>query len=58
MTDYQDGIDVDVVCDLHKTNETFKHEEFDLILSFSTFEHLKYPQLVSHNLMKILKVGG
>jgi len=58
MTDYQGGIDVDVVCDLHKINETFKHEEFDLILSFSTFEHLKYPQLVSHNLMKILKVGG
>jgi len=58
MTDYQNGIDVDVLCDLHKINDTFKHEEFDLILSFSTFEHLKYPQLVSHNLMKILKVGG
>lgn len=58
MTDYQSGIDVDVVCDLHKINDTFKYEEFDLITSFSTYEHLKYPQLVSHNLMKILKVGG
>ena len=58
MTDYQEGIDVDVVCDLHKINNIFKYEEFDLILSFSTYEHLKYPQLVSHNLMKMLKVGG
>jgi hypothetical protein len=58
MTDYQKGIDVDVVCDLHKINDIFKDEEFDLILSFSTYEHLKYPQLVSHNLMKMLKVGG
>jgi 2-polyprenyl-3-methyl-5-hydroxy-6-metoxy-1,4-benzoquinol methylase len=58
MTDYQNGIDVDVVCDLHKTDNIFEKESFDLILSFSTFEHLKYPQLCSHNLMKMLKIGG
>ena len=58
MTDYQDGVDVDVVCDLHNINNVFKNEYFDLILSFSTFEHLKYPQLCSHNLMKLLKIGG
>lgn len=58
MTDYQEGLDVDVVCDLHKINNKFKDEEFNLILSFSTYEHLKYPQLVSHNLMKMLKIGG
>ena len=58
MTDYQEGIDVDIVCDLHKINNTFQDETFDLILSFSTFEHLKYPQLCSHNLMKLLKIGG
>ena len=58
MTDYQHGIDVDIVCDLHKINGIFEIETFDLILSCSTFEHLKYPQLCSHNLMKILKIGG
>ena len=58
MTDYQSGLDVDVKCDLHQINNTFENESFDLILSFSTFEHFKYPQLVSHNLMKILKIGG
>jgi len=58
MTDYQSGMDVDVVCDLHKTYEVFEDETFDLILSFSTFEHLKYPQLCAHNLMKMLKIGG
>ena len=58
MTDYQEGIDVDVVCDLHKTNGIFVDETFDLIISFSTFEHLKYPQLCAHNLMKMLKIGG
>jgi hypothetical protein len=58
MTDYQNGIDVDIICDLHKTDNIFEKDSFDLILSFSTFEHLKYPQLCSHNLMKMLKIGG
>lgn len=58
MTDYQNGMDVDVVCDLHKIDGIFEKESFDLILSCSTFEHLKYPQLCSHNLMNILKIGG
>lgn len=58
MTDYQEGLDVDVICDIHKTEGIFTNESFDLILSFSTFEHFKYPQLCSHNLMKMLKIGG
>ena len=58
MTDYQSGIDVDVVCDLHKTKDTFQDKSFDLIVSCSTFEHLKYPHIVAHNLMKMLKIGG
>jgi hypothetical protein len=58
MTDYQEGIDVDVICDIHKTEGIFADESFDLIISFYTFEHLKYPQLCSHNLMKMLKIGG
>lgn len=58
MTDYQNGIDVDIVCDLHNTRNIFQDKSFDLILSFSTFEHLKYPQLCGHNLMKMLNIGG
>jgi len=58
MTDYQSGLDVDVVCDLHKTLGIFNNNSFDIIISCSTFEHLKYPQLCGHNLMKMLKIGG
>jgi predicted SAM-dependent methyltransferase len=58
MTDYQNGLDVDIVCDLHKTDTIFNDKSFDLIISCSTYEHLKYPQLCSHNLMKMLKIGG
>lgn len=58
MTDYQNGLDVDIVCDLHKTSSIFNDNSFDIIISCSTFEHLKYPQLCGHNLMKILTVGG
>lgn len=57
MTDYQGGIDVDVICDLHKTEGVF-NKKFDLIIGFYVYEHLKYPQLVSHNLMKLLNTGG
>lgn len=58
MTDYQSGLDVDVVCDLHKTVDIFKDKSYDIIISCSTFEHLKYPLLCGHNLMKMLKIGG
>jgi len=58
MTDYQSGLDVDVVCDLHKTSGIFNDNFFDIIISCSTFEHLKYPQLCGHNLMKMLNIGG
>jgi SAM-dependent methyltransferase len=58
MTDYQAGLDVDIVCDLHNTAGVFENESFDVIVSCSTFEHFKYPQVVAHNLMKMLKVGG
>jgi len=58
MTDYQGGLDVDIVCDLHNTSGVFDDNCVDIIISCSTFEHLKYPQLCSHNLMKMLNLGG
>jgi hypothetical protein len=58
MLDYQSGLDVDIVCDLHKTEGTIPDNYYDLIISCSTFEHLKYPQLCAHNLMKSLTIDG
>jgi hypothetical protein len=57
-TDIEAGPDVDVVADLHRLTDVTGEERFDVILSCSTFEHLKYPTLVAHELMKALKVGG
>jgi hypothetical protein len=57
-TDVEDGPDVDIVADLHRLSEVVGEERFDVILSASTFEHLKYPTLAAHEIMKSLKVGG
>jgi Methyltransferase domain len=57
-TDIEVGTDVDVVADLHRLSDVVGRERFDVILSCSTFEHLKYPTLAAHELMKALKVGG
>jgi hypothetical protein len=57
-TDVQAGADVDLVADVHRLTEVTGAERFDVILSFSTFEHLKYPTLAAHEVMKALKVGG
>jgi Methyltransferase domain len=57
-TDIEAGPDVDVVADLHRLTEVVGRERFDVIISASTFEHLKYPTLAAHELMKALKVGG
>jgi hypothetical protein len=57
-TDIEDGPDVDIVADLHRLTDVVGIERFDVILSCSTFEHLKYPTLAAHQLMKALKVGG
>jgi hypothetical protein len=57
-TDIEAGADVDVVADLHRLTDVVGEERFDVILSASTFEHLKYPTLAAHELMKALRVGG
>src|SRR4051794_18601882 len=57
-TDVEAGPDVDIVADLHRLSEGVGAESFDVILSASTFEHLKYPTLAAHELMKSLRIGG
>lgn len=57
-TDIQAGPDVDIVADVHQLTEVVGRESFDIIISCSTFEHLKYPHRAAHEVMKALKVGG
>lgn len=57
-TDIGPGIDVDIVADLHQLADVTGSERFDIIISCSTFEHLKYPHVAAHQLMKALKIGG
>ena len=57
-TDIEAGIDVDIVADVHCLTNITGVEQFDIIISCSTFEHLKYPHLAAHEIMKALKVGG
>jgi hypothetical protein len=57
-TDIESGPDVDIVADLHRLSDVTGSERFDVILSCSTFEHLKYPTVAAHEVMKALKVGG
>jgi anaerobic magnesium-protoporphyrin IX monomethyl ester cyclase len=57
-SDIEPGVDVQVVADAHQLSEVVGEEQFDIIISCSTFEHLKYPHLAAHQLMKTLKIGG
>lgn len=57
-TDIAPGEDVDIIADVHRLTETMDEEQFDVIISCSTFEHFKYPHLAAHEIMKALKVGG
>ena len=57
-TDVESGIDVDVVADVHQLSTTLGMEQFDAIISCSTFEHFKYPHRAAHQILKTLRVGG
>lgn len=57
-TDIEAGVDVDLVADAHNLTERTGHEQFDVIISCSTFEHFKYPHLAAHEIMRALRVGG
>lgn len=56
--DFIAGEDVDVVADIHTLSSVVGHESCDVIISCSTLEHVKYPHLAAHEMMKALRVGG
>ena len=47
-----------MIADAHALSHSFAPEYFDAIISLSTFEHLKYPFLAAHEILKCLKLGG
>jgi hypothetical protein len=57
-TDVHPGPDVDIVADVHQLADQLGDEQFDAIISCSTFEHLKYPHLAAHQVMRTLRIGG
>lgn len=57
-TDIQEGIDVDIVADVHKLSEIVGEKQFDIIVSCSSFEHFKYLHLAAHEVVKTLRIGG
>jgi SAM-dependent methyltransferase len=58
-TDFQDdGIDVDIVSDIHRLEDTFDTGSFDGVLARSVYEHVEKPWVASASINKVLKVGG
>jgi hypothetical protein len=57
-TDISAGVDVDIVADIHRLTQTTGTQQFDIIISCSTFEHFKYPHVAAHEVMKALRIGG
>jgi len=49
---------VKYIVDAHVMTRQVPENEYDAILSIAVFEHLRYPWLVSRELMKVLKPGG
>ncbi len=47
-TDIAPGIDVDIVDDIHRLTKKTGNEQFDVIISCSSFEHFRYPHLATH----------
>jgi|11_taG_2_1085331.scaffolds.fasta_scaffold00254_12 SAM-dependent methyltransferase len=58
-TDFQDdGIDVDIVSDIHRLEDTFDTSSFDGVLARSVYEHVEKPWVASASINKVLKLGG
>jgi hypothetical protein len=57
-TDFDQGLDVDFVADLHFLSAACGRELFDGVISCSTLEHVKYPWLAAREIAAVLKLGG
>lgn len=57
-SDFEAGLDVDVVADVHKLSDVVGDNRFDAIVSCSVFEHVQYPWIAVVELCRALKPGG
>ena len=57
-TDFQEGLDVDIVADVHQLGSSVGGRQFDVVISCSTFEHIQYPWIAAEEIAKVLKPGG
>ncbi len=57
-SDFQPGLDVDILADIHQLSQATGTSRFDGIISCSTFEHVQYPWVACVEICKALKPGG
>jgi SAM-dependent methyltransferase len=58
MSDFEAGLDVDVVCDVHSLTDAFGKESIDFIICCSVFEHVQRPWIAAREIARVLKPGG
>jgi SAM-dependent methyltransferase len=58
MSDFEAGLDVDVVCDVHSLTDAFGKESIDFIICCSVFEHVQCPWIAAREIARVLKPGG
>ncbi len=57
MMDLEDGLDVDVVADIHALPEEWRNS-FDIIIASAVFEHLERPWVAAKEMERVMKNGG
>src|SRR5258706_2527932 len=57
-TDFEAGRDVDIVADLHRLSEVVGVGSFDIVVSCSTLEHVKYPWIAAAEIARVLRPRG
>jgi hypothetical protein len=57
-TDFESGVDVDIVADIHTCSNQLGLNKYDGIVCMSVYEHIKRPWVASNELYKILKNSG
>ena len=58
MSDFQEGLDVDVVCDIQSLGDAFARDSIDVVIACSVFEHVQRPWIAAHQIARVLKPGG
>jgi SAM-dependent methyltransferase len=58
MSDFEQGLDVDVVCDVHRLSEGFAKGSIDFIICCSVFEHVQRPWIAAREIARVLKPEG